>query len=176
MSTHSPDEKVESYDGEEEEVEGEDKGDKGGEEGDDDKGEGEVDERTSEGGSSGRPEDVYTRPFILSKIWIVNDFKPTMTAKIFKNLRGHYQILDHSPIHLPRKFEKCYSGKTANVDMYNSMFAARLRLPLTALHRQLAYFLGLSVSQVTPNAWRMFIGTKILWGHLSGGNCQLSLD
>ena len=146
MSTHSPDEKVESYDGEEEEVKGEDKGDKGGEEGDDDRDEGEVDERTSEGGSSGRPEDVYTRPFILSKIWTVNDFKPTMTAKIFKNLRGRYQIPNHIPIHLPRKFEKCYSGKTANVDMYNSMFAARLRLPLMALHRQLAYFLGLSVS------------------------------
>ena len=39
-----------------------------------------------------------------------------------------------------------------DIDMYDAMFATRLRLPLTALHRQLADFLGLSVSQITPNA------------------------
>ena len=46
--------------------------------------------------------------------------------------------------------------------MYDTMFAVGLRLPLTALHRQLADFLGLSVSQIAPNAWRTFIGTEIL--------------
>ena len=60
--------------------------------------------------------------------------------------------------------------------MYDAMFAAGLRLPLTALHRQLADFLGLSVTQIAPNAWRTFIGAEILWGRLSGGNRQLSLD
>ena len=94
-----------------------------------------------------------------------------MMANIFKNLRDHYPILDHIPIHLPRKFEKCYSGRTTDVAMYNAMFAAGLRLPLTTLHRQLANFLGFSVSQIAPNAWRIFIGAEILWGHLSGGNC-----
>ena len=34
----------------------------------------------------------------------------------------------------------------------------------------------LSVSQIAPNAWRIFIDVEILWGHLSGGNRQLSLD
>ena len=60
--------------------------------------------------------------------------------------------------------------------MYDAMFVASLRLPLTALHCQLADFLGLSVSQIAPNAWRIFIGAEILWGQLSGGNCHLSLD
>ena len=60
--------------------------------------------------------------------------------------------------------------------MYDAMFAAGLRLPLTALHRQLADFLGLSVTQIAPNAWRTFIGAEILWGSLSGGNRQLTLD
>ena len=60
--------------------------------------------------------------------------------------------------------------------MYDTMFAAGLKLPLTALHRQLADFLGLSVSQIAPNAWRTFIGAEILWGRLSGGNYQLTLD
>ena len=54
--------------------------------------------------------------------------------------------------------------------MYDVMFTAGLRLPLMALHRQLADFLGLSVSQITPNAWRIFISVEILWGRLSGGN------
>ena len=60
--------------------------------------------------------------------------------------------------------------------MYDTMFAAGLRLPLTALHRQLADFLSLSVTQIALNAWRTFIGAEILWGRLSGGNHQLSLD
>ena len=60
--------------------------------------------------------------------------------------------------------------------MYDAMFVAGLRLPLTALHCQLADFLGLFVTQITPNAWRIFIGAEILWGHLSGGNSQLTLN
>ena len=93
-----------------------------------------------------------------------------MTTNIFKNLRNHYQILDRILVYLPEKFEKCYLGKTT------TLFTAGLRLPLMTLHRQLANFLRLFVSQVTPNAWRIFIGAKILWGRLSGGNHQLSLD
>ena len=152
MSAHSPDEKVESCfgeGGEEEEIdEGEDEGYKG----EDDEDEGDVDERTLEGGSSGSLTDGHTHPFILPKIWTVNDFLPTMTANIFKNLRDRYQIPDHIPIHLLEKFEKCYSGKTAEVGMYNTILAIGLRLPLTALHHQLANFLGLSISQIAPNA------------------------
>ena len=56
------------------------------------------------------------------------------------------------------------------------MFTTGLRLPLTALHCQLANFLGLSINQIAPNAWRIFIGAEILWGPLSGGNRQLSLN
>ena len=152
MSAHSPDEKVESCfgeGGEEEEIdEGEDEGYKG----EDDEDEGDVDERTLEGGSSGSLRDGHTHPFILPKIWTVNDFLPTMTTNIFKNLKDRYQIPDHIPIHLLEKFEKCYSGKTAEVGMYDAMFAIGLRLPLTALHHQLANFLGLSISQIAPNA------------------------
>ena len=85
-------------------------------------------------------------------MWTVNDFKPMMTANIFKNLREHFQISNYIPIRLPEKFEKCYLGRISNVGMYDAMFAAGLRLPLTTLHRQLANFLGLFVNQITPNA------------------------
>ena len=67
-------------------------------------------------------------------------------------------------------------GMTVDVDMYDTMLASGLRLPLTTLYRQLVDFMGLSVSQITPNAWRTFIRMEVLWGRLSGGNCQLSLD
>ena len=99
-----------------------------------------------------------------------------MSDKVFNILRDRYQILDNIPIRFPGKFEKCYSGKIADVGMYDAMFATRLRLPLTALHRQLANFLGLSVSQIAPNTWRIFIGAEILWDRLSEGNRQLTLD
>ena len=75
-----------------------------------------------------------------------------MMTKIFNNLRDRYQIPNNIPIRLPGKYEKCYSGKTADVDMYDTMFTARLRLHLTTLHRQLAIFLGLSVNQIAQNA------------------------
>ena len=69
-----------------------------------------------------------------------------MTTNIFKNLRDRYQIPDHTPIRLLGKYKKCYSGKTVDVGMYDTTFAAELRLPLTMLHRQLANFLSLSIS------------------------------
>ena len=85
-----------------------------------------------------------------------------MSNKIFGELRTRYQIPDHIPIRLPEENETCYSGRIADVGMYDAMFAAGLRLPLTALNRQLADFLGLSVTQIAPNAWRTFIGAEIL--------------
>ena len=144
-SAHSLDDEGESYDeGEEEEgEEGEDKDDEGGKDeeygGKDDEDEGEGDEGALEGGSSGSLKDGHTCLFILPNMWTVNDFKPTMMTNIFKNLWDRFQIPNHIPILLPEKFEKCYSGKIANVGMYDAMFAAGLRLPLMTLHRQLDY-------------------------------------
>ena len=40
--------------------------------------------------SSGSLRDGHTRPFVLPKIWTVNDFKLTITTNIFKNLRDRY--------------------------------------------------------------------------------------
>ena len=127
---HSPVNEEEDFDGEEvEEKEGdEDEYDEGkweneGEfEGEDDEDENENDRGASIGESSGSPGDGHNRPFIFPAIWTVNDFKPTMTTKIFNNLRDRYQIPDNIPIRLPGKYEKCYSGKTVDVDMYDAMF------------------------------------------------------
>ena len=108
-------------------------------------------------------------PFILPEDWAVNKFLPMMSDKVFKELHSRYQIPDHIPICLFRENERCYSRRIADANMYDAMFAAGLRLPLMALHRQLVDFLGLSISQITQNAWRIFISAEILQGHLSGG-------
>ena len=166
-SAISPVDEKEDFDGDEvEEREG----------GEDDEDEDESGKGASVKGSSGSPGDGHTCPFILPAIWTVNDFKSTMMTKIFNNLRDRYQIPNNILICLLGNYEKCYSRKTADVSMYDAMFAAGLRLPLTALHSQLAILLGLFVSQITPNAWRIFMGVEIFWGRLSGGNHQLTLD
>ena len=151
---------MESHGGEDEVVsEGENEDDDGerGRESDEDENIGEEEVLESTSGSPGDD-----RPFILPKKWIVNDFLPTMSDKVFKALRGCYQIPNNIPIHLPGKFERCFSRKTTDDSMYDAMFATGLRLPLTALHHQLANFLGLFISQIAPNAWRIFIRAKIL--------------
>ena len=140
-----------------------------GEEGDDDEG----GEGSSEEASAGLGDN---RPIILPAEWAVNKFLPSMSDKNFSELRVRYQIPEHIPIRLLYENEKCYTWRTMDVGMYNAMFAAELRLSLTALHHQLVNYLGLSVSQIAPNAWRTFIGAEILWGSLSGGNRQLTLD
>ena len=110
----------------------------GGDSGDNDDGEdGDSDEEdeeeeSCEGASVGLKDN---RPFILLAKWAVNKFLPSMSDKVFKKLRIRYQIPEHIPICLPKENEKCYSGRTADIRMYDAMFAAKLKLPLMALHR-----------------------------------------
>ena len=185
-SAQSPDGNVKSYIEGSEEVEGEDEVEEGkkGSESDDDDDDGDEgnghdeddddgDEESCEGTTVG-PRD--NRPFILPEEWAVNRFLPLMSDKIFKELRTQYQISAHISIYLPREKERCYSRRIADIGMYNAMFVVRLRLLLTALHRQLADFLGLSISHIALNAWRIFISVEILLGHLRGGNRHLTLD
>ena len=147
-STQSPNSDDESYAEGSEEVEREDKVGKEGNRSDEEDGDGDEedddgDEESCEGTSVGLGDN---RPFILPKEWAINRFLPLMSDKVFKELCTRYQIPEHIPIRLSRENERCYSGRTANVGMYDAMFAVGLRLPLTNLHRQLADFLGLSVS------------------------------
>ena len=99
---------------------------------DSDGGDSDGEEGPSEGTSEG-PGD--NRPFILPEDWAVNKFLPRMSDKVFRELRTCYQIPDHISIHLPEENESCYSGRTADVGMYDAIFVAGLRLLLTALHR-----------------------------------------
>ena len=51
--------------------------------------------------------------------------------------------------------------------MYEQMLKARLRFPLNAFHCRLLQYLGLAVTQVSPNVRRVFLGAKVLYIVLS---------
>ena len=99
-----------------------------------------------------------------------------MSDKLFSRLRPRFQIPDNVPIRKHDLGEKCYDRKSFDIGFYEAMFIAGLRLPFSTLHRRLASDLGVSVSQITPNAWRIFIKAEVLWGQLSRGNCSLTLE
>ena len=53
------------------------------------------------------------------------------------------------------------------------MLKARLRFPLSSLHRELLKYLGLSVNKVSPNAWKVFIAIEVLYSAMSNGARRL---
>ena len=59
--------------------------------------------------------------------------------------------------------------------MYEQVFKAGLRFPLNSLKRELLWHLGLSVSQISPNAWRVFIAMEVRYGAMSDGARSLTI-
>ena len=55
------------------------------------------------------------------------------------------------------------------------MLKAGLRFPLNSLHRELLKYLGLSISQISPNAWRGFIEMEVLYEAMSNGARSLTV-
>lgn len=94
----------------------------------------------------------------------MNDFIPTTSLRQFETMRGRYQIPPYIPIRFPEKFGKCYYKGVRDVGVYEQMFKASLRLPLTDLHRHLVEYLGLSFNQIALNASRVFLGVEVLYG------------
>ena len=92
------------------------------------------------------------REFIMLPLSTVNDFRSTIKEFHFKTLRSKYQIPDNIPLCLPYKLEKYYYRGVDGVGVYEQMLKARLRFPLSSLHRHLLQYLGLAVTQISPNA------------------------
>ena len=107
------------------------------------------------------------REFILLPLWTVNDFRSTIKQKQFDTLKEKFQIPVNIPICLPYKSEKCYYKGADDVGVYEQMLKVGLRFPLSTLHRCLLQYLGLVVTQISPNAWRVFLSAEVLYGVLS---------
>ena len=107
--------------------------------------------------------------------WTVNAFTSTIKEAHFKTLRANYQIPDYIPIRLPYKSKKCYYEGVDGVGVYEQVLKAGLRFPLNSLHRELLKYLGLSVSQISLNAWKAFIAMEVLYGAISNGARSLTV-
>ena len=107
--------------------------------------------------------------------WMVNNFRSTIKEVHFKTIRAIYQIPDHIPIRLPYQAEKCYYDGVDDLGVYEQALKAGLRFPLNRLKRELLQHLGLSVSQISPNAWRVFIAMEVLYGAMSNGSRSLTV-
>ena len=115
------------------------------------------------------------REFIILPEWTVNNFVSTIKETHFKTLRANYQIPENIPIRLPYKSKKCYYDGIEGVGLYEQILKAGLRFPLSTLHRELLKCLGLSVNQVSPNAWRIFIAMEILYGPMTDAAKSLTV-
>ena len=115
------------------------------------------------------------REFVMLPELTVNAFTSTIKEPHFKTLKANYQIPDYIPIRLPYKSEKCYYEGVDGIGVYEQVLKAGLRFPLSSLHRELLKYLGLSVSQISPNAWRVFIAIEVLYGAMSNGARSLTV-
>ena len=92
------------------------------------------------------------KEFITLPIWTINNFTSTIKESHFKTPREKYQIPVNIPLRLPYLSEKCYYKGVEGVEVYEQMLKARLKFPLSSLHCQLLQYLGLAVTQISPNA------------------------
>ena len=59
--------------------------------------------------------------------------------------------------------------------MYEQALKADLRFPLNTLKQELLQHFGLSVNQISPNAWRVFIAMEVLYGAMSDDSRSLTV-
>ena len=115
------------------------------------------------------------REFIMLPEWTVHNFTSVIKEKHFNTFRANFQISDNIPIRLPYVSEKCYYKGVDGVRVYEQMLKAGLRFPLSTLHRELLKYLSMSVTQISPNAWRVFIAIEILYGAMTDGARRLTV-
>ena len=146
----------------------------------------------SEGDSGGdsNSEDVYyteppiqsvivldgLREFLLLLLWTINDFNSSIKKKHFETLRERYQTSVGIPIRLPFNSKKCYYRDAEDVGVYEQMFKVGLRFPLSAFHCRLLQYLGLVVTQISLNVWRVFLGVEVLYGVLTNGERKMTVE
>ena len=115
------------------------------------------------------------REFIILPEWTVNNFVSIIKENHFKTLRENFQIPDNIPIRLPYKSEKCYYDEVEGVGVYEQMLKTGLKFPLSSFHYELLKCLGLSINQVSPNAWRVFIAMEVLYGAMTNDARSLTV-
>ena len=116
------------------------------------------------------------KEFIMLPLWTINDFYSSIKERHFNTLREKYQIPVNIPMRLLSKWEKYYYKGVEDVDVYEQMLKAGLRFLLSALHRRLLQYLGLVVTQISLDAWRVFLGAKVLYRAMFDGARRMTIE
>ena len=113
------------------------------------------------------PEDSWTARSYLSKV---------VDSDGLDRYRRKYQIPKDVVLRIPESKEVACSSRYGDVAFYEAHFNAGIRFPMQPMIRELLDRLNLSPGQLAPNAWRMVVGSMVMWKVLSDGKDDLTID
>uniref|UniRef100_A0A2N9G1D9 Transposase (putative) gypsy type domain-containing protein n=1 Tax=Fagus sylvatica TaxID=28930 RepID=A0A2N9G1D9_FAGSY len=138
--------------------------------------------RSSETTESSSSDSLSQEPSIpisvrdLNKPFIAEEVPSKLIDKDIGRLRSRYQISENIVIRLPEDGEWVCSSNGEDVTLYEESLIAGLRLPFRPFERGLLHRLGISPSQLNPNAWQIVTGLQVLWRMASEGEYDLTID
>ena len=138
--------------------------------------------RSSETTESSSSDFVSQEPRIpisvrdLNKPFIVEGVSSKLIDKDIGTIRSRYQIPEDIVIRLPDDGEWACSSNGEDIALYEDSLTGGLRLPFRPFEREVLHRLGISLSQLNPNGWRIMTGLQVLWRMASEGEYDLSVD
>ena len=87
---------------------------------------------------------------------------PSLKDRAIKRICRNYQIWDFVILCLPEPDEWTCSSSGDEVCFYKGALQAGLRFPMPPFIREFLEYLNISLTQLSPNAWRMIIGMMVV--------------
>jgi hypothetical protein len=138
--------------------------------------------RSSETTESSSSDSLSQEPRIpisvrdLNKPFIAEEVPSKLIDKDIGRLRSRYQISENIVIRLPEEGEWACSSNGEDVALYEESLVGGLRLPFKPFEREILHRLGISPSQLNPNAWRIMTGLQVLWRMAREEKYDLTID
>uniref|UniRef100_A0A2N9J1M0 Transposase (putative) gypsy type domain-containing protein n=1 Tax=Fagus sylvatica TaxID=28930 RepID=A0A2N9J1M0_FAGSY len=138
--------------------------------------------RSSETTESSSSDSVSQEPHIPISVWDLNrpfiakGVPSKLIDKDIGRLRSRYQIPENIVVRLPEDCEWACSSNGEDVALYEDSLVGGLRLPFKPFEREILHRLGVSPSQLNPNAWRIMTGLQVLWRMATEGEYDLTVD
>ena len=134
---------------------------------------------TTESSSSDSPSQEPRIPVSvqdLNRPFIAEGVPSKLTNKDIGRLRSRYQIPENIVVRLPDDGEWACSSNREDIALYEDSLTGGLRLPFKPFEREILHRLGISPSQLNPNAWRIMTGLQVLWRMATEEEYDLSVD